>query len=170
MDAACVQVRCSVTDAGSRSAAGSASARRFGSLWLLRRPLDALGGGRYVGRTAHQNGAKLAARLRDRACLSIARRPARHEKAHGRGQGAVRRGRRPAAAQAADGHDDALRLSQRENPNPNPNPPYYSPPVMTMCTVQIIVSLALLANARRNLVLLVLKYATQGSNPRRADP
>ena len=30
-----------------------------------------------------------------------------------------------------------------------------------MCTVQIIVSLALLANARRNLVLLVLKYATQ---------
>ena len=30
-----------------------------------------------------------------------------------------------------------------------------------MYTVQIIVSLALLANARRNLVLLVLKYATQ---------
>ena len=28
--------------------------------------------------------------------------------------------------------------------------------VMTMCTVQIVVSLALLANARRNLVLLVL--------------
>ena len=65
-----------------------------------------------------------------------------------------------------------MRLSQSDNPDPSPNrnPPYYLLPVMTMYTVQIIVSLALLANARRNLVLLVLKYATQGSNPRLSDP